>query len=125
MKFALTTDYRYPWPVTIRKPDPKKPGKAIEQTFEMTFRQLPDAEAKEIDAIGAAAKTPAELNAHEHDLLRRVCVGWNDDVVDTDGEPVPFSAELFEQALQDVYFRIGVYQAYRASIALDGGRLGN
>lgn len=125
MKFALTTDYRYPWPVTIKKPDPKKPGKAVEQKFEMTFRQLPDAEAREIDATAASAKTPAEVNAHEHDLLRRVCVGWNEDVVDESGDPVPFSADIFEKALQDIYFRIGVYQAYRASIALDGGRLGN
>lgn len=124
MKFILTKEHVYPWPVTINPPDPDNPGAVLEQKFNMTFRAMPRDEAKALDDEISALPADKQLDRSD-DVLRRVCVGWDDQVVGDDGKPIAFSAELLEQALQFSWNRIGLYQAYRQSLQGRAAELGN
>ena len=125
MKFKLTREHIYPWPVKVNVPDPDKAGAIIEQTFNMTFRALPLDEAQALDA--EIAELPeAERNARQHDMLRRVCVGWDDQVIGDDNKPAAFSAELLDQMLMlHSWYRIGLYKAYQESLTGRAAELGN
>lgn len=124
MKFQLTDDYRYWWPVTVRLPDPNKPGAVVEQTFEARFKALPQYKAREIDAQLAALTTAKEREEHEHDVLREILEGWRG-VEGPNGEDVDFNQGSLEMALQFPWFRMGVYEAYAASVRGDEARLKN
>lgn len=115
MKFVLTREHLYPWPVTVSVPNPDRPGEVIEQSFVMTFRALPLDESKVIDAE-IAALAPAQQAERSDDLLRSVARGWDDQVIDDEGKPIPFSPGALELAMQHSWFRIGVYSAYRRSL---------
>ncbi|WP_275789690.1 hypothetical protein [Pararhizobium gei] len=124
MKFALIDSYRYWWPVTILPPDPDNAGKVLKQTMKIEF----EAENRD-EAIARMEKVatlpPSEQDAHELDELRRIVKNW-DEVTEADLKtPVPFTPEVFEKALKNVWFRIGVYRAYGESLAADKARLGN
>lgn len=124
MKFVLTDDYRYRWPVTVRVPDPQKPGAFVEQTFEAEFRAMSEKRAREIDTAYAALERPEERAAHQHDVLREILTGWSG-VEGEKGKDVPFSPKTLELALQFQMFRTAVYEAYAASMRGDGVRLKN
>ncbi|HEV7345781.1 MAG TPA: hypothetical protein VGN60_09155 [Devosia sp.] len=124
MKFVLTREHHYPWPVTVTLPDPAQPGNVIEQKFNMTFRALPLDEAEALDAEIAALPTE-QAAARQHDLLLKVAQGWDDQVVDDEGKAVPFSGETLQLAMQHSWFRIGVYSAYRRSLQGRAAEQGN
>jgi hypothetical protein len=125
MKFVLTREHLYPWPVTVSIPDPDKAGGVIEQQFTMTFRALPLDEGKRLDAEIAALPADQQANRQD-DLLLAVARGWDDQVVGEDGKtPVPFSREALLQAMQHSWFRIGVYGAYRRSLQGRAAEQGN
>lgn len=115
MKFRLTSDHTYPWPVIVSVPDPENAGAVIEQSFVMTFRAMPLDEAhrldEEIEALPAK-----EQSRRQDDVLRRVAIGWDEDVVGDDGKPIPFNQVALDQAIQLSWFRIGCYRAYRESL---------
>lgn len=124
MKFRLTSDHTYPWPVTLNIPDPEKAGEVIEQRFTATFRAMPLDEAKRLDEEISAL--PAEQQtARQDDVLRRVIIGWDQEVVGEDDKPIPFSAAALEQAIQLSWFRIGCYRAYRQSLQGQAAKAGN
>ncbi|HTM77007.1 MAG TPA: hypothetical protein VL133_05210 [Devosia sp.] len=100
--------------MTVIIPDQDRPGEVIEQVFTMTFRALPLDEAEAMDKEVAALPAPEQAK-HQDDLLRKVARGW-DDVVDGDGKPVPFTPDNLEFAMQQSWFRIGCYRAYRQSL---------
>lgn len=124
MKFRLTKEHLYSWPVVINPPDPDRPGHVLEQQFNMTFRAQPRDEgramAAEIDAL-----PEAEQSLRQDDLLRSVCRGWDNNVVDEDGQPVPFSPAALEQMLMFPFVRIGIYRAYSDSQIGQGAQKGN
>lgn len=124
MKFVLTREHIYPWPVTINPPDPENAGQVLEQKFNMTFRALPRDEAKRLDAE-IEALPAKEQAARQDDLLRKVCIGWDDDVVGDDKKPIPFSAAILEEVLIHSWNRIGLYRAYRESLQGAGAQQGN
>ncbi|MBY6091077.1 hypothetical protein [Maritimibacter alkaliphilus] len=124
MKFTLAKSIRYWWPVTVRMPDPNTPGKIIEQQLKVLFEPKGRDEAIAAQDAYAALGSVRERADHEHAELRDVVKGW-DDVVDEDRNPVPFTEEAIQAALQLSWFRTGVYNAYADSLAGQEARLGN
>ncbi|KMK68583.1 hypothetical protein [Puniceibacterium sp. IMCC21224] len=124
MNFVLTEQQLYWWPVTVRIPDPDTPGKIVEQQFKIQF-EAQDQDEAVAHTDGYQGLTTAEAQAaHERAWLRRISRNW-DDVVGPDKAPIPFNDATFGNALQQTWFRIGVYDAYRQSINGQEVRLGN
>ncbi len=125
MKFVLTKEHTYWWPVkvAIPDPDPARAGKLIEQEFRMQFVSIGQDEAQAL-ADEIAALEPKERAAREHDLILRVSKDWAD-IVDEDQQPVPFSEEMFRAAMQSPFYRAAVYRAYNASMRGEAARKGN
>ncbi|MER9851249.1 hypothetical protein NKJ55_28815 [Mesorhizobium sp. M0106] len=124
MKFVLVKEYVYWWPVKIELPDPENPGKWKIMSYTHQFVGVDEDEAialgKEIEALA----TPEEKKAREHDLLIKASRGWRD-VVDEERNPVEYSEEVFRQALQQTWYRVGLYSAYANSLASPAARKGN
>ncbi len=124
MKFQLVDNYRYWWPVTVRIPDPENPGKIIEQVLKIQF----EAQGRDTDLAAQeeyrALTDPKEIAAHENAHLKSICKNW-DDVMDVENELVPFTPEKFDAALQNNWFREGVYAAYGQSLIAEEAALGN
>lgn len=127
MKFVLATTSRYWWPVVVRRPDPdlERAGQIIEERFRALLEPPPQDEALDIQARIAAMRDPIQRAREERDALAAVCKGWDSDVTDASGAPVPFSAPALQAALQQVWFRTGLYQAYAESLSGEAARLGN
>lgn len=125
-KFVVTTDYRYWWPIKVRlpNPDPRRAGQVVEQSFKAEFRALPTDEAnelrKEIDALEGD-----ERHARQHDLIRRVVVGWDSDVVGEDNEPIQFAEDVMAQLLTNVWVVAAFYRAWSESMTGEKARQGN
>jgi len=111
MKFVATRKHLFWWPVTVRTPDPDNPGTFISEEFEMQFEALSKTEGEALDDAYAALETDKEKRAHEHDVARRVAVGWRG-VEEGDGKALAFSAEGLEQMLEYSWYRAGIYTAY-------------
>lgn len=124
MKFVLADSYRYWWPVTVNVPDPETAGAFTEQQLRVQFE--PISRDEEVRATEAARelKTSREIEEFESDRFRRIVRDW-DGVADAAGEVVPFSDERLEIALRFNWFRIGVRDAYNASVSGQAARLGN
>lgn len=125
MKFKMTAEHLYWWPVEVQQPstDPKKAGQLETMAMNILFAAIDRDEAKAADE--EIAKLPvAERAAREFEHLEKAIRGW-DEVEDEDGHPVPFSLETFRQAMQRTWFRIAVYKAYAASLAGDEARRKN
>ncbi|WP_347268182.1 hypothetical protein [Paracoccus sp. (in: a-proteobacteria)] len=123
MQFKLAETYRYWWPVTVRVPDPETPGRFVKQGFRVLFEPL-DREAQLAEAEKSAAlKTMRELVDHEIENALRVVRNW-EGVVGDDGI-LPFSEEMLKRALRHSWFRDGLQQALKESLAGEEARLGN
>lgn len=116
MKYVVTSDYIFDWPVVIRAPDPERAGAIATYNFVGRFRlQLHD-EAKDLDAH-LAALPPAEREAEQHALIPAVLIGWDNGVVDKKGVPIDFSAAELAEAMRSPFFVGGVYRAYADALA--------
>jgi hypothetical protein len=124
MKFKLTTNLLYWWPVTITLPDENSPGKWVKQSFTIQFAVMTEERSRALQAEIEALQTDDEKNARKHDALLEVVRDWRD-VVDDDKQPVPFSPELLTQALGVVWYRTGIYQAWARSLSGEDARRGN
>lgn len=125
MKFRLsTTPPRYWWPVTVRLPDPERPGKVLTQQLTVQFEARTREATLASQEAWAALTTERDRAEHEQAELRAIVKNW-DDVVDDDGGAVAFSDEAFEAALQHVWFRRALYQAFVESASGEEARLGN
>jgi len=78
MKFVLSRNHLYWWPVTIAVPHPDldRAGQMLEMTFRMRFEALPRDEARIMQERTAKPAGEEEPNA---DLLR-VIKGWDEGV---------------------------------------------
>ena len=120
MKIRATSEHQYPWPVTVRLPDPEHPGVSIKQTFTATFRAPLAAER-------AALEEPietVEAVRRRDDVLRRAIIDW-EGVEDGSGLSVSFSPEALQAAIQLAWFRAGVHLAYVQSLQADAHRRWN
>lgn len=124
MKFKLTTEYLYWWPVTIKLPDETLPGKWTTQTFTMQFAAMTEGRGRALQAEIEALPTEEERNARKHDVLLECARDWRD-VTDEHGQPVEFSRDALNQALGIVWFRMAILTAWARSLAGEDARRGN
>lgn len=106
---------RYWWPVKVRIPDPETAGAILERSLEILFEAEDQDEAIERQELYATLRSQRDRVEHERRQLFRVCKDWKG-VVDPDRRPVPFTEDNFRQALQQSWFRAGVYAAYADSL---------
>lgn len=125
MKFVLSPEHVYWWPVKVRlpDPDPKRAGKIVEQEFRMQFVAIPTDEARAL-AEEIAALPPEEREEREYDLMLRAARGWSD-VYDQDGEELTFSPDLLKSVLQQQFYRVAILRAYADSLTGEAARKGN
>lgn len=124
MKFVLTKEYRYWWPVKIERPDPVNPGKWQVQSYMHEFVGVSEDEAQALRKEIETLPTDEEKNARQHDLVVKASRNWRD-VIDEDKNPIEYSEDLLHQALQDTWYRLGLYNAYANSLASPAARKGN
>jgi len=122
MKFTMTRKHRYWWPVKVAVPNPEldKAGEWLEMNFRMRFAALPREEA---DAISEKLKKSEGADIHAD--LMRVVKDWDEDIIDADGKPIPFSPEAFAELLQISWYRMAVYRAWGDSLIGEAARRGN
>lgn len=101
MKFKFEAISTFTAPVTILTPNGE------EQSFVATFLYLDDKANDEAVKLG------------NDELLRQVWKGWDDDVVDGDGKPLPFSTAQLELFLKHSFITNAVVLHYvRARMGL-------
>lgn len=121
--FTIAPKRLFWWPVTVKIPHPENAGEFQEHGFEAQFEALPLDRAKDLD--DARNRLPErDRAARSYDFLFEIVRGWRD-VVDADGEAVPFSREAFEAQLNYAWFRTAVLAAYEAAVTGQAARLGN
>ena len=105
--FTLADPTPYPWPVTVHMPSAETPGAFDEQTFTARFKHI---DADDIpDLTERAAGDDAVL-------LRDVLVGWDTDIVDAAGKPIPYSTATRDRLINILHVRYGLVAAWRDSI---------
>ncbi|MGD9476147.1 hypothetical protein [Shinella sp. G-2] len=139
MTFKFTPELTFSWPVKVIEPDPNNAGKKLEHVFTARFATMDPDEAKAADAERAAILRPMkpdmkakearamqeQLDLHDRVALRRVLRGWDEDLQDADGKPIPFNDETFALIFRFPHIRHALVRAYGEAISDDGGRLGN
>ncbi|WP_264047480.1 hypothetical protein [Methylobacterium flocculans] len=121
--FVVAAKRLFWWPVEVKVPHPEKAGEFQEHTFEMQFEAMSLERGREIDAARNAL--PADKrDAFNFDYIFELTKGWRD-IVDADGEAVPFTRENLEAQLGFAWFRTGVLAAYEQAITGQAARLGN
>ncbi|SFJ00259.1 hypothetical protein [Nitrosomonas sp. Nm34] len=88
------------WPVNINIP--KDGGGVKKATFTAEFELIDQDEFSAIYQDGG----------NDLDMLRRVLVGWGEDVVDEKGSPLPYGDETREKLIKKGYVRAGLVEAY-------------
>lgn len=121
--FKLATKHTFLWPVTVKMPDPEKPGAVVAHTFTAKFEAISREEATAIDKR-IRQDHPGEYETHYADFILDVTHDWQD-VVDEGGQPVPFSKELLADQLGVSWFRNGITAAYSEAMAGQAARQGN
>lgn len=121
--FKLTTSHRFWATATASIPSETTPDKTETQSFRILFELMPkDESAAAVDAMTAALQVGAvAVDEADRAQLVRVVKGW-DEVVDADGEPMPFSAEALDQALRFPWFRQAVSVSYGKAISGEAAR---
>lgn len=109
MPFSIAKELVYPWPCEIREPSLKRPGQFDTQRIMVNFKTLPVDESKEIVEELVQAD-----NSYAKALMRRVVMGWGDDVQE------PFNEENLEKALDNVLVLNAMATGYRKSVAGEG-----
>lgn len=101
MKFKFEPISTFTAPVTIVTPGGE------EQSFVATFLYLDDKANDEAVKLGNA------------DLLRQIWKGWNEDITDVDGKPLPYSSAQLELFLGHSFITNAVVLHYvRARMGL-------
>ncbi|WP_417691549.1 hypothetical protein [Roseibium sp.] len=101
MQFRLSDTYAFWWPVTVKMPDPEKPGKILFQSFEAQFLLVGSERLTALDGE----------SGDQHAVLKEVWAGWRG-VEDEDGEETVFSAEARDRCLDYAHVRLALYSAY-------------
>lgn len=103
-------------PTFAHKVKVKRPvdGGYREETFTGLFAAMSISEAAGFDLM-----TDAGTDAY----LKRIFVGWGDDYVSEDNEPIPYSDEERDELIDDPVIRIAILNTYNG--ALMGVKRGN
>jgi hypothetical protein len=84
--FRIESEPKFWWPVSVRRPDPAKPGEYRELKFEAQYRWLSD---RDYDLL---LKECLEQQLMVADVVPRVCVGFRQ-VEREDGSPLESTPE--------------------------------
>lgn len=126
MKFTLGKTPNIWWPVTVTMPDPEIPGKTVQST--LTVLVVPegqDAFLATQEEIGAITGMRARARAEREYLAKRFA-NWDwPDMLGEDRLPVTFTPENAEMALQEAWFRSGLWAALSEVSLGQAARLGN
>lgn len=88
------------WPVKITH---QVDGKDVEGTFNVTFELLSDEENDRLTDEDSSMRT----------LVMRVVKSWDEQVVDADKKPIPFSAEALQKFISIGFRRMALVGAYQ------------
>lgn len=144
--FKLVKNLAVWWPVSVLEPDSDNAGQLKESQFEVELvirgkdelkayddarlalvNQLPNADDYLADAKTASTKASdiaAQIDAHDRKIFQMTFTNWRN-VVDENDQPIAFSAEALDQALNYERVRAGLNRAYADAISQDKARLGN
>ncbi len=122
--FKLVTTHLFRWPVVARVPSATAAGALEEAGFEVVFEALSRDEAAALTESMAAATTLRAIADAETAQIIRVVRGWSD-VVDGEGDEVPFSEEALRAAAEFPWFRQAIARAYGEAMSGEAARLGN
>jgi len=108
MAFVLKADPgSYYWPVSIDVPTDG--GRFKRETFEVEFQTLPQSE------LEGFQQDAAEDSMKDSDFCRRVVMGWKN-IIDEDGNELPYSLILFEQMIDLPLVAAAITRAYFESL---------
>lgn len=124
MKFVPTEERLFWWPVSVRTPDPDKPGAVVVEKYEARFRALTRSRALVIEQAMRAAGSDAERSDREHDLLRETVVDLRG-IEGADGEALAFTPLLLDQLIEFSWHRAGLYEAYAQAMRGEEARIKN
>lgn len=100
MAFKLQQSPTYVWPVKIVLPIDG--GKRLTETFDATFRRLPQSRINEIIKLARLqerGRLDEDQELEDQDAAREIMAGW-DGVEDDAGKPIPFSEGALKQLLE-------------------------
>lgn len=124
MAFVIAQTRTFDWPVTVRLPDPERPGEIAEQSFIASFEAVPVDEVERIEKEASASGGASGLVAGQAAVIRRVLKGWRD-VVDAAGNDVRFNEAMLDAVCAESWFRLAVIGAYAAAMRGDAARRKN
>lgn len=107
--FILKKSHRYWWPCVAL--EPVDGGKFEKREFKLLFETIEEAEWKELTKEMAAAEAAGDFT-RVNDHLKRAVRDWQD-VEDEKKKAIPFSEDMFAEALFLPWFRIAAYEAWR------------
>lgn len=137
--FKVMSTLTFPWPVKVIEPDLSDAGALVEHTFTARFKILPPERIKASNAkrLAILEKTKtetalrklkqiqAELEAHDRAAVFEVLAGWDEDLVDQDEKPIPFTEANFNAIYAHARVRSAFGRAYEEAISEDKARLKN
>jgi hypothetical protein len=108
------------WPVKVKQPDEKKPGRFIDYEFEVEMRIMDRDELEErgrqraelLEAQDAADVVLRRVNDFDDESWADVITDWRG-VFDEDRTEIPFSRAILVKALKRPLIRNGIQQAYQ------------
>jgi hypothetical protein len=117
MAFKLQQSATYVWPVKIVLPIDG--GKRLTETFDATFRRLPQSRINEIIKLARLqerGRLDDDQELEDQDAAREIMVGW-DGVEDDDGKPIPFSEKAVKELLEIPTVAGQIVKAWFGSLA--------
>ncbi|MFN3319934.1 MAG: hypothetical protein ACK43M_14390 [Allorhizobium sp.] len=125
------------WPVTVKEPDPEKPGEILESAFEVEFsipgraerKKLADereallAALRDTDDAEKATDIGRQLEAFGEHRYREAILNWRG--IEGDEGPFEYSLPNLDLLLDSDYVRRALDAAYTEAVTLDKARLGN
>lgn len=109
--FVFSETFEYDWPVIVHQPVDGGSFEKVE--FTARFRVVPGDEAERLLGITTVLSQPS--NAQVIEFLERAWIGWGANVT-KDGQPFEFSDERRAAMLRIPFIRVGVMNAYIASV---------
>lgn len=103
--FVFVEDPQVWWPVTVQQP--VDGGGVVEKRFKARFRDVPEARRREL----------AEQGDEGHKIILREAITSLTDILDANGNAVPFSPELLDVLLGRAWCRYGISRAYGEVLA--------
>lgn len=117
--FVLKDETKVWWPVKVRVPDEKSPGRFIEHTFDAEITLIDRDQANSRDALRSeilnSENNPREiidaLQAFDDETYCQLVSDWKG-VLDEQKREVPFSRDMLVKALKQPLVRAAFERAY-------------